>query len=310
MLAAVSCLLLIACFNLAGLLGTRAASRAREFTVRLALGASRGRLTLQAMAEVAPVLALGGIAGVAGARLAVAAFVPIAPAALPRVDSIEVNGAVLAFSIADARAHGRRRRAAAGDPRVAREHAGCGEGQPIRLPRAATATSGRAARWSSRSSRSRCRCSSARRRWSRRFSALMHVDPGFRAENVLSLHMAIPRAKYRTDEQIAAFYRRIVDRVAALPGVVSAAMVNRLPLAGNDLALAFELEGVAGAPVIAAVAIGDAGLLPDDGHPAPRGTRASPSSDTRDSAARRGHRRARGAHALAGPERRSASDTA
>ena len=77
----------------------------------------------------------------------------------------------------------------------------------------------------------------------------MNVDPGFRTENVLSLHMAIPRAKYQTDEQIAAFYRRIVDRVAALPGVVSAGMVNRLPLAGNNLVLAIEFEGVAGDPV-------------------------------------------------------------
>lgn len=84
MLAAVSCLLLIACFNLAGLLGTRAASRRREFTVRFALGASRGRLALQAMAEVAPVLAMGGIAGIAGASYAVAAFVPTAPPGLPR----------------------------------------------------------------------------------------------------------------------------------------------------------------------------------------------------------------------------------
>ena len=48
----------------------------------------------------------------------------------------------------------------------------------------------------------------------RSFSALMNVDPGFRTENVLSLHMAIPRSKYQSDEQIAAFYRRIVDRVS------------------------------------------------------------------------------------------------
>jgi putative ABC transport system permease protein len=61
--------------------------------------------------------------------------------------------------------------------------------------------------------------------------------------------MAIPRSKYQSDEQIAAFYRRIADRVAALPGVISAGMVNRLPLAGNDLDMAFELEGVTGNPV-------------------------------------------------------------
>jgi predicted permease len=79
--------------------------------------------------------------------------------------------------------------------------------------------------------------------------SLMNVDPGFRTENVVSLHMAIPRSKYQRDEQIAAFYRRIVDRVVALPGVSSAGMVNRLPLAGNDLAMAFEFEGVTGPPI-------------------------------------------------------------
>ena len=98
-LAAVACLLLIGALNLAGLLGTRAATRAQEFRLRLALGASRGRLVLQALTEVAPVLVLGGVAGVLGARLAIAVFVPIAPAALPRVEEIEVNAPVLAFSL-------------------------------------------------------------------------------------------------------------------------------------------------------------------------------------------------------------------
>jgi predicted permease len=72
--------------------------------------------------------------------------------------------------------------------------------------------------------------------------SLMNVDPGFSANNVLGLHMAIPRSKYRTDAEIAAFYRAIVDRVTALPGVTAAGLVNRLPLAGNDLILPFEFE--------------------------------------------------------------------
>ena len=97
-LAAVACLLLIACINLASLLGTRAATREQEFSVRLALGASRGRLALQALAEVVPVLALGGVIGVLVARFAIAAFVPIAAGILPRVEAIDVNGPVLAFS--------------------------------------------------------------------------------------------------------------------------------------------------------------------------------------------------------------------
>ena len=246
MLAAVSCLLLIACFNLAGLLGTRAAGRSREFTVRLALGASRGRLALQAMAEIAPVLALGGIAGIAGANYAVAAFVPIAPAALSRADGIEINAPVLAFSSLVLLLTG----IVAGLLPVL--HA-----WRANVPTAAKGTRGATA------SRDELRMRNGlviaqlaltlpllvgATALVRTFAALMHVDPGFRAENVLTLHMAIPRTKYRNDQQIAAFYHRLLDRVAAVPGVASAAMINRLPLSGNDMALRFELEDVAGAP--------------------------------------------------------------
>jgi putative ABC transport system permease protein len=247
LLTAVACLLLIASLNLASLLATRAASRTREFAVRLALGASRGRLTLQALAEVAPVLALGGIIGVAAARLAVAAFIPVAPAALPRVDLIEVNGAVLAFSLAVLvltglvagvlpTMHAWRAtvptasigaRSATGSRGQARTRTALIVAQlALTLPLVAGATA-----------------------LARSFSALMSVDPGFRTEQVVRMHMAIPRTKYQNDEQIAVFYRRIVDHVGAIPGVISAAMVNRVPLTANNQVMAVEFEGVTGQPI-------------------------------------------------------------
>ncbi len=250
MLAAVSCLLLIACFNLAGLLGTRAAGRSREFTVRLALGASRGRLALQAMAEIAPVLALGGIAGIAGANYAVAAFVPIAPAALSRADGIAINAPVLAFSSlvllltgivagllpvlhawrANVPTAAKGTRGATASRDALRMRNGLVVAQlALTLPLLVGATA-----------------------LVRTFAALMHVDPGFRAQNVLTLHMAIPRTKYRNDQQIAAFYHRLLDRVTAVPGVASAAMINRLPLSGNEMELRFELEDVAGPQLLQA----------------------------------------------------------
>ncbi len=79
MLAAVLCLLLVAALNLATLLSARAASRGREHAVRLALGATRGRVALQSMAEVTPLLAIGGALGVAIAAYTVTAFIPLAP---------------------------------------------------------------------------------------------------------------------------------------------------------------------------------------------------------------------------------------
>jgi putative ABC transport system permease protein len=247
MLAAVFCLLLISCLNLAGLLATRAAARSREFSVRLALGSSPGRLTLQVMSEVAPLLAVGGIAGVAGAKVAIAMFLPVAPAGLPRIDSIEVNGAVLAVSTSILLPTG-----------IVAGILPAMQAWRANVPAATMGSrSGTATRGHVRASNALVVAQLAltlpllvgAATLARSVVALMNVDPGFRTENVVSLLMAIPRTKYQNDEQIAAFYRRIVDRVAALPGVVSAGMVNRLPLAGNDLAMAFEFEGVTGAPV-------------------------------------------------------------
>ena len=247
MLAAVFCLLSIACLNLASLLGTRAAGRTREFAVRLALGASRGRLTVQALAEVAPVLALGGIAGVVAARFALDSFVPVAPAALPRLEAIDLNGAVLAFSMlilvltglvagmlpamhawrANVPAATIGTRSDTGSRAQARARAALVVVQlALTLPLLVGATA-----------------------LARTVAALISVDPGFRTENVLRLHMAIPRTKYQNDEQIAAFYRRIVDQVAALPDVVATAMVNRLPLTANNMVMSVEFEGTPGSPV-------------------------------------------------------------
>lgn len=245
--AAVACLLLIAALNLAGLLGTRAATREREFMVRLALGASRARLVLQALAEVAPLLLIGGVAGVLAAGLAIAAFAPMAPAALPQIDRIGVNGPVLGFSTlillltgivagvlpamqawrANALTGQIGARAGTATARQAHMRTGLVIAQvALTLPLLVGAAA-----------------------LSRSFSALMNVEPGFNAESVLSLHMAIPRPKYRSDEEIATFYRRVTDRVAALPGVSAVGMVNRLPLAGNDLVFAFQFEGISGIPL-------------------------------------------------------------
>jgi putative ABC transport system permease protein len=248
LLAAVLCLLLTACLNLANLLGSRAASRAREFTVRLALGASRGRLTLQALAEVAPVLCIGGIAGIAAAQIAIAAFVPLAPPGLPRADRIEINAPVLAFSIG-----------ALGLTGIV-----AGLLPALHAWRARMLTPAHESR-SATSSRERVRTRNAlavaqlalalpllvgATALGRSFSALMHVDPGFRTDHIVSMHLAISRSTHKNDEQVALFCGRVVEQVAALPGVESAGMVNRLPLSGNSQVMPFAFEGVGEKPLM------------------------------------------------------------
>jgi len=247
LLAAAFCLLLIACLNLAGLLATRAATRTREFGVRQALGASRRRLLLQALAEVIPVLAVGGVSGIAIAEFAVSAFLPIAPPSLPRVDSIQINTPVLAFSILVLVITG-----------VVASLVPAVHAWRVEIPTLTRGTrTGTASRDQSRMRNALVVAQLAltlpmlvaAMSLSRSFTALMTVDPGFRTQDVLSLQMAIPRSKYRDDAQIATLYSRIIERVEAIPGVSSAGMVNRLPLSGNNQVLTFAFEGISGPPI-------------------------------------------------------------
>jgi putative ABC transport system permease protein len=76
----------------------------------------------------------------------------------------------------------------------------------------------------------------------RSFLTLADVDPGFRPANLVSFNLAIPRSRYRTDDQVAAFCRQIVERVGAIEGVRAAGMVNRLPLGGVAQTLLMDFD--------------------------------------------------------------------
>src|SRR5688572_12086554 len=98
LLAAVGLVSVIATVNIALLLLTRGASRAREFSIRLALGAGRGRLVRQLFAEGMTLAVLGGLAGLAVGALALEALVRIAPPDLPRLDEAGLDPTVLTFT--------------------------------------------------------------------------------------------------------------------------------------------------------------------------------------------------------------------
>jgi putative ABC transport system permease protein len=99
LLAAVLVLVLIVCVNLANLLLARGSARAREFSLRLALGASRARLIWSALMETLILAASGGVLGIVAAQAALAAFVRVATVSLPRMDEVAVDGRVLAFAM-------------------------------------------------------------------------------------------------------------------------------------------------------------------------------------------------------------------
>lgn len=244
MLGAVSCLVLVAALNLATLLSARAAARSRELAVRLALGASRSRVALQSAAEIVPLLAIGGAFGVLLAVLAVAWFIPVAPPTLPRLENIEVNGAALAAAVVILTVTGL---------------------LSALLPAAQAWQSDltSATREGARSTTSGVRQARTRNLLvigqvalalplligsvllARSFTTVTAIDPGFNPQGTVSLHLAIPRSKYRSDTLISQVTSRFIERVAAVPGVAAVGAVNRLPLSGGGSAGFIEFEGAA-----------------------------------------------------------------
>jgi putative ABC transport system permease protein len=233
MLGAVLCLLLIAALNLSSLFSARAAARGRELAVRLALGASRGRVAMQAVAEIVPLLVIGGALGVALAVSAVAWFKPLAPPTLPRVENVEVNGVVLAVASAVLAFTGL---IAAWLPAASSARTNL---------TAATGEATRGVAGGARQTRARNLLVVSQLALAlplltgsvllaRTFTSLTSVNPGFNAEGALSLHLAIPRSKYRGDGQVAAVMTRFMERVAAVPGVSAVGGVNVLPLGGGS----------------------------------------------------------------------------
>src|SRR6185437_11984273 len=99
LLGAVFFLLLVACANVTNLLLAQAAARQRELAIRHALGAGRGRLVRQFVAEALVLLTVSCLAGLLIAVLGTTALLSIAPADLPRIDDVSMNLAVLAFAM-------------------------------------------------------------------------------------------------------------------------------------------------------------------------------------------------------------------
>ena len=77
----------------------------------------------------------------------------------------------------------------------------------------------------------------------RSFARLQSVDPGFNAQNVLTMRVALPGRKYDQDAKVIGFFKQAIERVQALPGVESAGAINFLPYAGPPAGTSFEIEG-------------------------------------------------------------------
>jgi len=230
LLGAVVLVLLIACLNVANLLFARGSERQKEIGIRAALGAGRGRVVQQLLAESLILSVVGGVVGVLVALWGVRFLVALLPPSFPRVDAITVDGRVLVF--------------AAGISVLTALVAGLLPA--LRTSRFDLRTILGEGKWAS-PSRERHRV----RRvlvvaevatalvllvggglLVRSFQLMMAVDPGFNQENVLTFRMARYWSDYDPDRR-AEFHVELSERLTALPGVVSAGAGTWMPLSGG-----------------------------------------------------------------------------
>jgi putative ABC transport system permease protein len=230
--------LLISCANVANLVLARNAARQREFALRVALGAGRLRIVRQLLTESALLAAIGGGLGLLialwGVELLVARIPPGWVSGIPLSEGVPIDARVLVFTLVvslvtglvfglapalqvskpdlngvlkeggrTGGAGGRRQRRLRGLLVVAE----------VALSLTLLIGAGLMAR---------------------SFVELMRVPSGFNAENVLTMKLALPGLKYTKDEQVAGFYARALESIAAVPGVEAAGATTTLPLGGGD----------------------------------------------------------------------------
>lgn len=226
-LGAALLLLTLACVNVANLLLVRAAERRHELSVRTALGAGRGRLVRHLMVESLAIGALGGLGGTALAVAGVRLFTAMAPANLPRMAEVSVDARILAWAVT----------AALGTSILFGV-----------LP--ALVGSGGATAPGVRGNRNGVRPSE---RWLRdalvasetALAIVLVAGAGLLANSLVRLHavdlgfdpedvavISVSFADAASDDERIAFYDRVLDGVAAIPGVTSAGATVHLPLSG------------------------------------------------------------------------------
>jgi len=229
--AAVGFLLLIACANVANLVLMRSAARAQEMHICLALGAARGRLLQQTMVESLLLAGLGGILGVALAWLSVATMIRLLPPTfrLPRIEEVSIDpqvllftaaltiGAAILFGLAPA-LRSRHMEHAQGLRENSRSVS-----SPYRRMRAVMVTAEVALVLPLLVGAGLLAHS---------FVRLMQVEPGFRAEGLLTVRMRLLPVRDRALH--AEVVDQILDRVRALPGVTAAGSIGRLPMDGGN----------------------------------------------------------------------------
>jgi predicted permease len=238
---AVGCVLLIACANVANLLLARSTTRQKEMAIRSALGAGRARVIRQLLTESMLLALLGGGLGLLLALWGTGGLLQLVPQDIPRISQVKMDGYVFVFTL------------------LAAILTGIAFGLAPALQNSKTdlvdslKESGRGMSGGMQHKRLRSALVVAEVALGlallmgaalmiQSFARLQNVNPGFNPHNLLTFRFNLPDSRYKTTEQ-KIFYRQVLDRLNAVPGVESAAAAVPLPLSGSNFTISFTIEG-------------------------------------------------------------------
>jgi putative ABC transport system permease protein len=243
LLGAVALLLLIACANVGNLMLVKASGREREAALRLALGAGRRRLIRQALTESLVMSLAGGIAGVALGWWGTQALQAMQPEGMLRVAKFEFDWVVLGYVVLITTVSGllfgmapavwASRRA----PSDALKDGGGRGGSESKRVR----------RWTERlvvgEVALALMLSIGAALLVRSLLELNKVDPGFDPNGVLAARLSLPNGRYDTNEKSTAFFQRLQERLAGIPGVQSISAASSVPLTSFGYTSDFTVQG-------------------------------------------------------------------
>jgi putative ABC transport system permease protein len=233
LMGTIGMVLLIACANVANLLLVRAEGRQQELAIRAALGASKAQIARELLVESMALGVLGGVVGLGLAYGGVRLLITLAPANLPRLDQISIDGAVLLFTLAISLLAGLLFGAI-----PVLKYAGPRLNSTLR-------SGGR----TSSASRERHRARNtlvvvqvalalvllvSSGLMIRTFQALKNVQPGFtQAHEVQTLRISIPRTQVSDPVAVARMQQAIMEKIGAIPGVSSVGLTSLVPMTGQ-----------------------------------------------------------------------------